>query len=263
MAEGSPHFAARSFNEEEQFLAYKKVLQIMENKPVTIRTLDVGGDKLINSVDVPNLEEKNPLMGLRAVRLSLAYPQLFKTQLRALYRASVYGNLRIMIPLITSTSQMEECLEIAKEVRASLKSEKIPFNSKVPIGCMIETAAAAITSDCLAKKSAFFSLGTNDLTQYTLGVDRENHNVAPLYDEFNLAVLRLIAMTITSAKKQRIPLSVCGEMAGRNDSILVLAGMGIRNLSMGSKNISAVKKLLSQFTIKELQAISSKRLNKL
>lgn len=263
MDEGSPHFAARSFNEEEQFLAYKKVLQIMENKPVTIRTLDVGGDKLINSVDVPNLEEKNPLMGLRAVRLSLAYPQLFKTQLRALYRASVYGNLRIMIPLITSTSQMEECLEIAKEVRASLKSEKIPFNSKVPIGCMIETAAAAITSDCLAKKSAFFSLGTNDLTQYTLGVDRENHNVAPLYDEFNLAVLRLIAMTITSAKKQRIPLSVCGEMAGRNDSILVLAGMGIRNLSMGSKNISAVKKLLSQFTIKELQAISSKRLNKL
>lgn len=263
IADGSPHFAARSFNEEEQFLAYKKVLQVMGNKPVTIRTLDVGGDKLINSVDVPNLEEKNPLMGLRAVRLSLAYPQLFKTQLRALYRASVYGNLRIMIPLITSTSQMEECLAIAKEIRESLAAEKIPFNEKVPIGCMIETAAAAITSDCLAKKSDFFSLGTNDLTQYTLGIDRENHNVASLYDEFNLAVLRLIAMTITSSKKEGISLSVCGEMAGRNDSILVLAGMGIRNLSMGPKNITAVKKLLSQFTIKELQAISSKRLNKL
>ena len=173
------------------------------------------------------------------------------------------GNLRIMIPLITSTSQMEECLAIAKEIRESLAAEKIPFNEKVPIGCMIETAAAAITSDCLAKKSDFFSLGTNDLTQYTLGIDRENHNVASLYDEFNLAVLRLIAMTITSSKKEGISLSVCGEMAGRHDSILVLAGMGIRNLSMGPKNISAVKKLLSQFTIKELQAISSKRLNKL
>lgn len=235
----------------------------MDGKPVTIRTLDAGGDKFINSVDMPHFEEKNPLMGMRAVRLSLAYPQIFKTQLRALYRASVYGNLRIMLPLITSTEQVEKCLELAETVRNELMSEGIKFNEKVPIGIMVETAAAALTSDCLAKVSDFFSLGTNDLTQYTLGVDRENSNVSNLYDEFNLAVLRLIDMTIMNAKKQNIPVSVCGEMASRHDSILVLGGMGIRKLSMGSKMICRAKKLLSQFTIAELQAISSKKLNKL
>lgn len=263
MAECSHHVSARAFNEEEQFEAYKKVLQVMNGKPVTIRTLDAGGDKFINSVDMPHFEEKNPLMGMRAVRLSLEYPQIFKTQLRALYRASVYGNLRIMLPLITSTEQVEQCLEIARTVREELKADKIEFDENVPIGIMIETAAAAITSDCLAKVSDFFSLGTNDLTQYTLGVDRENSNVSDLYDEFSLAVLRLINMTIVNAKKGNIPVSVCGEMASRHDSILVLGGMGIRSLSMGSKMICRTKKLLSQFTIAELQAISSKKLNRL
>ncbi len=263
MADGSAQMAARAFNEEEQFEAYKHVLEVMKGKPVTIRTLDAGGDKLINSVDMPHLEEKNPLMGMRAVRLSLAYPQILKTQLRALYRASVYGNLRVMLPLITSTEQVEQCLKIAEEVREELKSDNIEFNENVPIGIMVETAAAALTSDCLAKVSDFFSLGTNDLTQYTLGIDRENSNVAELYDEFNLAVLRLINMTVMNAKKENIPVSVCGEMAGRRDSVLVLAGMGIRHLSMGAKMISATKKLLESFTIAELQAISSKKLNRL
>ena len=263
MADCAHHVSARAFNEEEQFEAYKKVLQVMNGKPVTIRTLDAGGDKFINSVDMPHFEEKNPLMGMRAIRLSLSYPQIFKTQLRALYRASIYGNLRIMLPLITSTEQVEQCLEIAKTVREELKADNIEFNEKVPIGIMVETAAAALTSDCLAKVSDFFSLGTNDLTQYTLGVDRENSNVSELYDEFSLAVLRLINMTIVNAKKENIPVSVCGEMASRHDSILVLGGMGIRNLSMGSKMICRTKKLLSQFTIAELQAISSKKLNRL
>ena len=263
MSNASVHVTARSFTEEEQFKAYKTVLETMKGKPVTIRTLDAGGDKLINSIDIPNHEEKNPLMGLRAVRLSLKYPQIFKTQLRALYRASVYGNLKIMLPLITSTSQVECCLQIAETVRQELTAENIPFNPDVPIGIMVETAAAAITSDCLAKVSDFFSLGTNDLTQYTIGVDRENSNVSELYDEFNLAVLRMIDITLTNAKKNNIPLSVCGEMAGKKDSILVLGGMGIRNLSMGPKQINETKKLLSQFTIAELQAISLKRLNKL
>ena len=263
MADGTPHVSARAFNEEEQFEAYKKVLEIMEGKPVTIRTLDAGGDKLINSVDMPHFEEKNPLMGMRAIRLSLAYPQVLKTQLRAMYRASIYGNLRIMLPLITSADQVIHTLKIAEEVREELKADGIEFNEKVPIGIMIETAAAALTSDCLAKVSDFFSMGTNDLTQYTLAIDRENSNVAALYDEFNLAVLRLINMTIANAKKQNIPVSVCGEMASRRDCILVLGGMGIRSLSMGAKMISATKKLLSQFTIAELQAISSKKLNRL
>lgn len=188
----SIHAAARSFSEETQFEAYKKVLQIMEDKPVTIRTLDAGGDKLINSVDLPNYDEKNPLMGLRAVRLSLAHPNVFKTQIRALYRAGLYGNLRIMLPLITSVEQVRQCLAIIEEAKKELDFEKIPYKADIPIGIMVETAAAAIMSDCLAKVSDFFSLGTNDLTQYTLGIDRENMHVAGLYNEFSLAVLRLI-----------------------------------------------------------------------
>lgn len=263
MAQGgvSLNAAARSFSEESQFEAYKHVLFTMEDKPVTIRTLDAGGDKLINSVDLPLFEEKNPLMGLRAVRLSLSHPQVLKTQLRALYRASVYGNLRIMFPLITSVSQVEQCLNLIQIVKKELQSEKIDFKDDVPIGIMIETAAAAIISDCFVNISDFFSLGTNDLTQYTLGVDRENPHVSNLYNEFSLAVLRLIYRTCNVAQQNNIPLSVCGEMAGRSDSIMVLGGMGIRDLSMSPKLISSTKELLSRFTIQELEAISAKHLN--
>ncbi len=263
MAQGgaSLNAAARSFSEQTQFEAYKKVLQIMGDKPVTIRTLDAGGDKLINSVDIPIIDEKNPLMGLRAVRLSLEYPNVLKTQLRALYRASVYGNLRIMFPLICTVEQVKECMDLIEQVKSELKAGNIPFKEDTPVGIMIETAAAAIVSDCLAKSTSFFSLGTNDLTQYTLAVDRENPRVAGLYNEFNLAVLRLIETTINSAKNANIPVSVCGEMAGRQDSVMVLGGMGIRHLSMSPKLISSTKELLSRFTIEELEAISDKHLH--
>lgn len=255
--------AARSFTEQTQFEAYKKVLQIMDGKPVTIRTLDAGGDKLINSVDIPLLDEKNPLMGLRAVRLSLAYPNVLKTQLRALYRASVYGNLQIMFPLISTVEQVKGCRCLIEEVLAEFDSEKIPYNPETPVGIMVETAAAAVISDCLAGVSDFFSLGTNDLTQYTLGVDRENQHVSSLYDEFSLSVLRLIQMTMQNGKNHGVPVSVCGEMAGRQDSVMVLAGMGIRTLSMSTKLISSTKELLSRFTIAELEAISAEHLNSL
>ncbi|MCI5607161.1 MAG: phosphoenolpyruvate--protein phosphotransferase [Treponema sp.] len=254
--------AARTFREDSQFEAYKFVLETMGDKPVTIRTLDAGGDKLINSVDIPAIEEKNPLMGLRAVRLSLSYPQVLKTQLRALYRASVYGNLKIMFPLITSVEQVKECLSIVDEVKSELKSEGIEYKD-VPLGIMIETAAAAIIADCLTKVSDFFSLGTNDLTQYTLAVDRENPHVAGLYNEFHLAVLRLIHRTYMTGHEANIPVSVCGEMAGRQDSIMVLGGMGIRTLSMSPKQILSTKELLSRFTIQELEAITDKKLNPL
>ena len=255
--------AARNFSEENQFEAYKYVLSAMQGKPVTIRTLDAGGDKLINSVEFPVLEEKNPLMGLRAVRLSLKCPNVLKTQLRALYRASVYGNLEIMFPLISSYCQVKQCLELINEVKRELTAEGIPFKDDIPVGIMIETAAAALISDCLAKTCDFFSLGTNDLTQYTLAVDRENPHVAELYNEFSLSVLRLIEMTISSANAANIPIAVCGEMASRQDSVMVLAGMGIRNLSMSPKMISGTKELLSRFTIQELQAISSQHLDSL
>ncbi len=247
---------SNSLSEEAQFQAYKQVLETMGDKPVTIRTLDAGGDKLIPTNDLPSVEEKNPLMGLRAIRLSLFYPQVFRTQLRALYRASVYGNLRIMLPLVTDVAQVNTVLGIAKGVQLALKEDNIPFNPNVPIGIMIETAAAAICSDTLTPVSAFFSLGTNDLTQYTLGVDRENPNVAPLYNEFSLAVLRLIKMTIHNAKKKKIPISVCGEMAGKKESLLILAGMGIRDLSMSPKQIPVMKETLSNFSIEELENLS-------
>lgn len=252
---------SNSLSEEAQFEAYKKVLQIMGDKPVTIRTLDAGGDKLIDSGDMPLFEEKNPLMGLRAIRLSLYYsPQIFRTQLRALYRASVYGNLRILLPLITDVSQVETALGIARGVQLSLKEDNIPFNPDVPIGIMIETAAAAVCSDCLAPHSKFFSLGTNDLTQYTLCVDRENTTVAPLYNEFNLAVLRLIKTTIANAEEHNVPVSVCGEMAGNKESVIILAGMGIRNLSMAPKKIPVIKEMLSRFSISELKNLSNRSL---
>ncbi len=250
-----------AFAEDEQFEAYKRALLAMKGKPVTIRTLDVGGDKIINSAEIPAPDEKNPLMGLRAIRLSLSYPELFKTQLRALYRASVFGTLKIMLPLITTAEQVEQSLTLIEEVKSELRTQNIPFDADVPIGIMIETAAAALASDCLAKLSGFFSIGTNDLVQYTLGVDRENLNVSALYDEFNLSVLRLIALTVRSAAQRKIPLSVCGEMAGRRESVLILSGMGVRTLSMSPKLISGTKKLLSQFTIAELHAISSEELN--
>lgn len=243
-------------SEETQFQAYKQVLEAMGDKPVTIRTLDAGGDKLIHSKEVPDMHEKNPLMGLRAVRLSLSYPHILRTQLRALYRASVYGNLKILLPLITTESQVETIKGIAKGVQLQLKSEHIPFKEDVPIGIMVETAAAAIISDCLAPRCDFFSLGTNDLTQYTLGIDRENPAVAPLYNEFHLAVLRMIEMTVKNAKSYNIPVSVCGEMGGRKESLIVLSGMGIRNLSMSPKQIPVIKETLAQFTIEELENIS-------
>ncbi|MCH5291084.1 MAG: phosphoenolpyruvate--protein phosphotransferase [Treponema sp.] len=251
---------SNSISEEAQFQAYKQVLETMGNRPVTIRTLDSGGDKLVAAKDIPVLNEKNPLMGLRAIRLSLFYPQVFRTQLRALYRASVYGNLRIMLPLITDVSQVDTIRGIARGVQLSLKADNIPFKPDVPIGIMIETAASALISDCLAPHCDFFSLGTNDLTQYTIGIDRENPAVAPLYNEFHLAVLRMIKSTIKNAADANIHLSVCGEMAGRRESAIILAGMGIRTLSMSPKQIPVIKETLSQFTIKELQNISSRSL---
>ncbi|MCR5171339.1 MAG: phosphoenolpyruvate--protein phosphotransferase [Treponema sp.] len=261
----SEHEGSRSsfFNEEAQFNAYKKVLEIMKGKPVTIRTLDAGGDKLLNSTEIQTKEEKNPLMGMRAIRLSLANPLQLKTQFRALYRASIFGNLKIMLPLITDTEQVRKTLEIAKQAREELTQEGALYNENVPIGIMVETAAAAMTADCLAKVSDFFSIGTNDLTQYTIAVDRENADVAGLYDEFHLAVLRMIHHTISEGKKAGIPVSVCGEMASRSASVLVLAGMGIRQLSMSPKQISIIKELLSHYTINELKNISSKQLNSL
>lgn len=248
------------FSEDSQYAAYKKVLTLMKGKPVTIRTLDAGGDKVLRPTDTTS-GEKNPLMGLRAVRLSLKRPKMLKTQLRALYRASPYGELRIMFPLITDAVQVRLCKQMAAEVLRELRDEGVDVKEDVPLGIMVETASAAITSDVLAKECDFFSIGTNDLTQYTLAVDRENDAVSALYDETNLAVLRLIEMTVQNAHAARIDISVCGEMAGRADTMALLAGMGVRHLSMAPSLIAPAKELLLHYTIEELNAKAARNLS--
>ncbi len=242
-----------SITEEVQFQAYRSVLEAMNEKPVTIRTLDSGGDKLIKNTDIPVLEEQNPLLGQRAIRLTLAYKSLFKRQLRALYRASIYGNLRIMIPLVTHLAQIKETMDLISEVKEELLEEGIPFNKDIPIGIMVETASAAVMADKFSKNVDFFSIGTNDLTQYVLGIDRENPAVAPLYDEKNIAVLRLIKYTVECAEKTGIPVTVCGEMAGNPETALILVGLGVTGLSMAPVRIGAVKAALANHTYAELK----------
>ena len=192
--------------EDTQFEAYREVLTRMENKRVVIRTFDIGADKRLGYLQLPN--EENPAMGLRAIRLSLKRPQVFKTQLRALYRASVFGNLAIMFPMITSEWEIDRIIEIIDEVKAELKSEGAAYSDSVELGCMIETPAAAIMSDALAKKLDFFSIGTNDLTQYTLAADRQNPDMADYFDNKSKAVLRLVDYVIKNAHQNGLWVSI-------------------------------------------------------
>ncbi|MGP1587139.1 MAG: phosphoenolpyruvate--protein phosphotransferase [Treponemataceae bacterium] len=238
--------------EEEHFKAYSQVLSIMGSKSVTIRTLDVGGDKIINDI---GSDEKNPLLGCRAIRFCLNHREIFKTQLRSLYRASVYGNLRILLPLITSVEQIIETKKIIEQVKQELTGEGIAFAKNIPLGVMIETPAAAVCSDLLAKECSFFSVGSNDLTQYILAVDRENTNVSGMYDELHPAIIRMIKHTLISSQREHIDLSVCGEMASREETLKILIGLGVRNLSVGSKSISEVKKILSKNSLTEMKEL--------
>ena len=243
-------------DEEEQFNAYKTVLQIMGDKSVTIRTLDAGGDKIINLKGMPGIEEKNPLLGCRAIRFCLQQKEIFKTQLRALYRAGIYGNLKILLPMITSSEQVDETKKLISEVKEELLKEGKSFKDDIPLGVMIETPAAAIISDYLADRCDFFSIGSNDLTQYINAVDRENTDVTHLYDELHPAVLRMIKHSVLSASQSDIPISVCGEMAGREESLKCLIGMGIRAISVSPKLISEVKQILSKYSEAEMHEVS-------
>lgn len=250
-----------SVSESAQLAAYQQVLETMGARPVVIRTLDSGGDKLIKEAGIHTEPEQNPLLGNRAIRLTLAHKSMFKRQLRALYRASVYGNLKIMLPMVTHLSQVEETLELIQKVQEELTAEKLAFKPDVPVGIMVETAAAAVSADIFSRHSDFFSIGTNDLTQYVLGLDRENPSVADLYDDRNVAVLRLIKHTVDCADKAGIPVSVCGEMAGSPERALLLAGLGVRTLSMAPVRIGAVKKALSSHTISELEEMATAALS--
>jgi len=225
--------------EEEQFQAYKQVLEKMKKRPVIIRTFDIGADKQVPYLNLP--QEANPAMGYRAIRICLDRKELFDTQLRALLRASVFGNLGIMFPMIISENELETAKSRIEQVKSDLNIEKIPYATDLKIGIMIETPAAVMLSNELAKKCDFFSIGTNDLTQYTLAVDRMNDNISKLYDQRHPAVLKMIEMTVSNAKKAGIPVGICGESASDLELTKFYLKIGVDELSVASSSILELK----------------------
>ena len=245
--------------EKEQFEAYKIVAQRLKGKPVTIRTLDVGGDK-----DLPYLnlsKERNPFLGYRAIRLCLDMVDVFKTQLRAILRASAFGNINIIFPMISNVREIRQAKGILEEIKKELKSQNIPFNEDIKIGIMVEVPAVAIHSDIFAKEADFFSIGTNDLIQYTLAADRGNQDISYLYSQYHPAVLRLIKMTIENGHKEGINVSMCGEAAGDEKLIPILLAMGLDGFSMCPFSILKARWIINNTYVKDVKAMLGTILN--
>lgn len=243
-------------SEEEQFAAYRAVATQMQGKEVIIRTLDVGGDK-----DIPYLhmeKEENPFLGHRAVRYCLDNPEIYKVQLRALLRASAYGNIKIMLPLVTTVSEVRRVRELLESTKAELRKENIEFRDTIPVGVMIETPAAAMTADLLAKEADFFSIGTNDLTQYTMAVDRGNSKVSALYSHYNPAVLRLIKQTAEAANRAGIPVGMCGEAAGDKAFIPLLIAFGLHEFSVTPAAVLPTRKTVSLWSKTDADALAER-----
>lgn len=239
--------------EDEQFEAYKTVAEALEGKPVTIRTMDIGGDKALSYMALP--EEENPFLGWRALRVCLDRPEILKTQYRALLRASNYGHVKIMLPMIISLEEVRKARLILEECKAELRVEGIEFDEDIQFGIMVETPAVAMRAKYFAKEVDFFSIGTNDLTQYTLAVDRGNENISHLYDTYNPGVLAAIKLSIDGAHEGGIPISMCGEFAGDEMATALLFGMGLDNFSMSAISVARIKKNIMALDKKECEKL--------
>ncbi|MDK2794695.1 MAG: phosphoenolpyruvate-protein phosphotransferase system enzyme [Caldanaerobacter sp.] len=246
-------------SEEEQFEAYKEVVEKMGGRPVTIRTLDIGGDKELPYLDMP--KEMNPFLGYRAIRLCLDRPDIFKTQLRAILRASAYGNVQIMYPMISSVEEVRKANSILEEVKAELDREGVKYDKEIKVGIMVEIPSAAVTADILAKEVDFFSIGTNDPTQYTLAVDRMNEHVKEYYQPFHPAILRLVKMVIDAAHKEGKFAAMCGEMAGDPLAAVILLGLGLDEFSMSATSIPEIKNIIRNVEYEKAKEIAEKALN--
>lgn len=242
-------------SEDEQFEAYKQAAETMSNRPVIIRTLDIGGDKEVPALALE--KEQNPFLGYRAIRICLDREELFMTQLRALLRASAYGDIRIMFPMISSYEEVMSAKAMVAKAKEALQSEGMAYNDNIKLGIMIEIPVAAICADILAKEVDFFSIGTNDLIQYSCAVDRINDKISSLYRPLHPGVLRLIKMAADAAKANNIECGVCGEMAGSRGMASVLCGLGVTNLSMSASSILAAKSDLAHHTYEECVTLAN------
>ncbi len=241
--------------EEEQYKAYSAVARQMLPYSVIIRTMDIGGDKLTPLGVMGYKEEQNPFLGLRGIRLCLKFPEIFKTQLRAILRASDSGKLKIMYPMITSLEELREANTLLQEVKTELRSKRISFDPKMEVGVMIETPSAAVISDWLAREADFLSIGTNDLIQYTLAVDRVNENVAHLYNPLHMGVLRLIRMVIEAAHASGKWVGMCGEMAGNPSFTRILLGMGLDEFSVPAAAVPRIKRLIRETSMEDAKKL--------
>ena len=245
--------------EEDQFKAYKKVLEGMKGKPVVVRTMDIGGDKHLPYLPLP--EEMNPFLGYRAIRISLDRQEIFRTQLRALLRASAFGNLRIMFPMIGTLQEFRDAKKVFEEEKAKLVKDGVKVSDNIQLGMMMEVPAAAVLADQFAKEVDFFSIGTNDLIQYTMAADRGNEHVSYLYQPYNPSILRLIKHVIESAHKEGKWAGMCGEAAGDNTMLPLLLSMGLDEYSMSATSVLRVRSLMKKLSTKDLATLADRAVN--